>query len=172
MSSLLSVLKAALLSERSTFKYELGGFMRIPPEGIVMLGKRPLFAGLSRKELESVAALGVTMEIAAQKELMTQDTIGQEAFLIVSGTARCLVGEGIELARLGPGDFFGELSLLDGARRSATVIAETPMVVTVFDRREFRQLIETSASVALKLLEAMAARLRAVDQELAEGKSA
>jgi CRP-like cAMP-binding protein len=141
--------------------------MQIPDDGIEMLAKRPLFAGLSRKELKQIVALGVTMTFPRGKKLTTQDAIGLEAFLVVSGESRCLVGSEIELARHGPGDFFGELSLLDGARRSVTVVADTEMVVTVFDKREFRKMIETSPSVALKLLETLAARLRTADQALA-----
>lgn len=140
--------------------------MRIPPEGIKMLAQRPLFAGLSRKELESVAELGVTLEIAANQVLTKEGAIGQEAFLIMSGNAHCTVGDQIEVADLGPGDLFGEMSLLDGERRSATVIADTDMTVTVFNRGEFVRLVEASPVVAMKLLAAMAARLRAVDHEL------
>ena len=140
--------------------------MRIPPEGIEMLARRPLFAGLSPKELKSVAALGVTLEIAANQVLTKEGAIGQEAFLIVSGNARCTVGDQVEVANLGPGDLFGEMSLLDGARRSATVIADTDMTVTVFVRREFVRLVEASPVVAIKLLAAMAARLRSADLEL------
>lgn len=140
--------------------------MRIPPEGIYLLAQRPLFAGLSRKEVESVAALGVTLEVEANQVLTKQGAIGEEAFLIVEGRAHCTVGDQIEVANLGPGDLFGEMSLLDGARRSATVVADTDMIVTVFDRREFIGLIETSPNVALKLLAAMAARLRLVDEEI------
>lgn len=141
--------------------------MRIPPEGVELLAQRPLFSGLSRKELESVAALGVTLEIEANQVLTKEGAIGQEAFLIVAGNAHCTVGDRVEVANLGPGDLFGEMSLLDGARRSATVVADTDMVVTVFDRREFVGLVETSPDLALKLLAAMAARLRAVDHEIA-----
>ena len=140
--------------------------MRIPPHGIEMLAQRPLFAGLSRKELESVAALGVTVEIPATQVLTKEGTIGEEAFLIVSGNAHCIVGEQVEVANLGPGDLFGEMSLLDGERRSATVIADTDMTVTVLERREFVRLVETTPAVAMKLLAAMAARLRSVDLDL------
>jgi CRP/FNR family transcriptional regulator/CRP/FNR family cyclic AMP-dependent transcriptional regulator len=131
-----------------------------------MLAQRPLFAGLSRKELESVAALGVTVEIPATQVLTKEGTIGEEAFLIVSGNAHCIVGEQVEVRNLGPGDLFGEMSLLDGERRSATVIADTDMTVTVFERREFVRLVETTPAVAMKLLAAMAARLRSVDLDL------
>jgi len=140
--------------------------MHIPPEGIEMLAQRPLFAGLSRRELNSVAALGVTVDIAANEVLTKEGAIGQEAFLIVSGNAHCTVGDEVEVANLGPGDLFGEMSLLDGARRSATVIADTDMTVTVFERREFVRLVETSPIVAMKILAAMAARLRSADLEL------
>jgi CRP-like cAMP-binding protein len=139
--------------------------VRIPPQGIEMLAQRPLFAGLTRKELESVAALGVTVEIPANQVLTKEGTIGEEAFLIVSGKAHCIVGD-LDVANLGPGDLFGEMSLLDGERRSATVTADTDMTVTVFERREFVHLVETSPVVAMKLLAAMAARLRLVDLEL------
>jgi CRP/FNR family transcriptional regulator/CRP/FNR family cyclic AMP-dependent transcriptional regulator len=140
--------------------------VRIPQQGIEMLAQRPLFAGLSRKELESVAALGVTVEIPANQVLTKEGTIGEEAFLIVSGNAHCTIGDRAEVANLGPGDLFGEMSLLDGERRSATVIADTDMTVTVFERREFVRLVETSPVVAMKLLAAMATRLRSVDLEL------
>jgi CRP-like cAMP-binding protein len=145
--------------------------MQLPESGIEMLAKQPLFAGLSHKELKSIVALGVTMAFPSGKKLTAEDAIGLEAFLVVSGDASCLVGGGVEVAKLGPGDFFGELSLLDGARRSATVVATSDMVITVFDKREFRQLIENSPSVALKLLETMAARLRAADRKLATANS-
>ena len=74
-----------------------------------------------------------------------------------------MVGD-VEVAVLGPGELFGEIALLDGSPRSATVIAESDMTVTSFDRREFVRLVEVSPKVALKLLAAMATRLRAVDQ--------
>ena len=140
--------------------------MRIPPQGIEMLAQRPLFAELSRKELESVAALGVTLEIAANQVLTKEVAVGEEAFLIGSGNAHCTVGDQVHVANPGPGDLFGEMSLLDGDRRSATVIADTDMTVTVFERREFVRLVETSPFIAMKLLAAMAARLRSVDREL------
>jgi|SRR5271154_2724862 len=137
--------------------------MRIPPEVLELLAAQPLFSGLSQKELRSVVALGTYLEIKPGHVLTEEGTIGREAFLIVSGTARCLVGDK-EVAVLGPGDLFGEMSLLDQAPRSATVVAGSDMSVTVFVRSEFVRLIEASPKIALKLLAAMAARLRSVDQ--------
>ena len=137
--------------------------MRIPREVLGMLEARPLFSGLSQKELRYIAALGTTLEIKAGYVLTNESDYGRDAFLIVSGAARCLVDD-VEVAVLGPGELFGEIALLDGAPRSATVIAESDMKVTSFDRREFVRLVAVSPKVALKLLAAMATRLRAVDQ--------
>lgn len=137
--------------------------MRIPPEVLKMLSAQPLFSGLSQKELRSIVALGTYMEIKQGYVLTQEGAHGREAFLIVSGTARCLVGD-TEVAVLGPGDLLGEMSLLDQAPRSATVVADSDMSVTVFVRSEFIRLIEASPKIALKLLVVMAARLRSVDQ--------
>jgi CRP/FNR family transcriptional regulator, cyclic AMP receptor protein len=140
--------------------------MRIPAEVLDMLSAQPLFFGLSQKELWSVVALGTCLEIKTGHVLTEEGVYGRDAFLIVCGTARCLVGEK-QVAVLGPGDLFGEISLLDWAPRSATVIADSDMSVTVFVRSEFVRLIEASPKVALKLLAAMAARFRSVDQGFA-----
>ena len=78
---------------------------------------------------------------------------------------------GLTLAVLGPGSFFGELALLDGGNRTATVVADTDLTVLVLSRREFRSLQSTAPSVAYKLLVELGARLRRADamiEELAE----
>jgi CRP/FNR family transcriptional regulator, cyclic AMP receptor protein len=137
--------------------------MRIPREVLGMLEARPLFSGLSQKELRSIAALGTTLDVEAGSVLTKESDVGKEAFLILTGTARCSVGD-VQVAVLGPGELFGEMSLLDGAPRSATVVAQQDMRVTNFDRGEFVRLVEVSPKIALKLLAAMATRLRAVDQ--------
>jgi CRP-like cAMP-binding protein len=131
-----------------------------------MLAERPLFSGLSQAELRSVGGLGTSVVATRGEVLTAEGARGMEAFLIVTGSARCLVGE-IDAATLGPGDLFGEMSLLDGAPRSATVIADSEMRVTVFDRSEFLRMIAVSPKVATKLLVAMATRIRALDHEFA-----
>jgi len=142
--------------------------MRIPQEVLDRLAARPLFSGLSQRELRSIAALGTGLEVQAGHVLTEEGSHGREAFLILSGTARCLVG-GVEVAVLGPGDLFGEVSLLDGAPRSATVVADSDMSVTDFERQEFIALVGVSPKIALKLLAALATRLRAVDEGFVAG---
>jgi CRP-like cAMP-binding protein len=79
-----------------------------------------------------------------------------------------MVGD-VEVAVLGPGDLFGEVSLLDGAPRSATVVADSDMSVTDFGRQEFVSLVGVLPKIALKLLDALATRLRAVDEGFVAG---
>ena len=128
-----------------------------------MLAAQPLFSGLSQKELRSIAALGTTVDIKAGYRMTGEGAYGRYAFLIVSGTARCVVGDK-EVMVLGPGDLFGEMSLLDNSPRSATVVADSDLSVIVFARSEFIRLVEASPKIALKLLAAMAARLRSLVQ--------
>ncbi len=142
--------------------------MQIPSEVLDMLAAQPLFSGLARKELRSVASLGTPVDFEPGTVITEQGAIGREAILIQSGSARCLVG-GKNVAVLGPGDLFGEISLLDQAPRSASVIADSDMRATVFMASEFVRLVQASPKIALKLLTAMAVRLRAIDQKFTVG---
>jgi CRP/FNR family cyclic AMP-dependent transcriptional regulator len=90
---------------------------------------------------------------------------GVEAFVIVEGRARVESG-GKAIAQLGAGDFVGELSLIDGRPRSATVIAETPMTLLVIRRRDFRLLRDSVPGLQEKLLVTLCERLRQADQAL------
>ena len=100
--------------------------------------------------------------------LTKEGSTGSEAFLILSGDAACTRG-GTPLQTLGAGDFFGEISLLDGAPRTATVVAATDMDVIVFSRTEFVSLVQTSPRIAMKMLTALAGRVRTLDERLANG---
>ena len=90
---------------------------------------------------------------------------GQEAFVIVDGKARVEVG-GKTVAKLGAGDFIGELSLIDGKPRTATVIAETPMTLLAVRRRDFRSLRDSVPGLQEKLLVTLCERLRQADHAL------
>jgi CRP/FNR family transcriptional regulator, cyclic AMP receptor protein len=126
------------------------------------LGEVALFSACSRKELQLIAKRSTPTTVPAGKTLTTEGSAGREFFVIDSGSAVVRRG-GRKVATLGPGQWFGELSLLDNAPRNATVVAETEMEVLVLTRPEFTGLLDEVPGLARKLLTAMARRLRESD---------
>ena len=126
---------------------------------VALLRGVTLFSSCSNEEVRRIATL-VTLHEAPQGSVLSeQGHNGLEFFVIVAGAANA-TRNGIRLAHLGPGSFFGELALLDGGVRTATVVAETDMCLLVFSRREFSQLHASSPGVAYKMLAELGARLR------------
>ena len=123
-----------------------------------------LFSTCSARELRTVRRSLNEVTARAGRVLCEQGTIGREFFFIVEGQASVRRG-GRRIAVLGPGDYFGELALLDRKPRSATVVADTDMVLLVMDQREFHGLLEDVPPLGRKLLAAMAGRLREADSK-------
>ena len=96
------------------------------------------------------------------RALCEEGTIGREFFFVVDGTAS-VRRNGRRVTTLGPGKWFGELSLLDRQPRSATIVSETPMTLLVLEQRRFNGLLDEMPTLARKLLAAMALRLREAD---------
>jgi CRP-like cAMP-binding protein len=122
----------------------------------------PLFSALSRAELRDAVQAGEELDAAEGQELVTEGRVGREFFLILSGEA-VVRRYGRDVATLGPGQWFGELALLDNEPRSATVVAATAMKLLVLGQAEFGGLLETIPGIAAKLLSGMAHRLREAD---------
>jgi CRP-like cAMP-binding protein len=127
-----------------------------------LLDRIGMFSACTKRELAQVAALMVPAELAAGTVLTRQGAAGGLAFVIASGQAEVTRG-GKRLATLGPGDVVGELSLIDGLPRSATVKALTDLEVLEIDGRDLNKLLKKVPSVLRKLLESLAARLREID---------
>jgi CRP-like cAMP-binding protein len=121
-----------------------------------------LFSACSNKELALIGRASDEIKVPAGKVLVQEGTIGYEFYLILEGQAIVKRG-GRKVATLGPGQYFGELSLLDRQPRSATVEGATDMTVLVLGKREFSGLLDEVPTLAHKLLSAMAARLREAD---------
>jgi len=119
----------------------------------------PLFSGCDRKELSQISSLATEIDVPEGKVLAQQGTPGREFYVILEGKAGVSI-DGRDVAILGPGDFFGEMALLDQGLRVATVTAETPMEVAVLDPREFATLVEEHPGVARKIMKGLAQRLR------------
>jgi len=127
-----------------------------------MLRKVPLFSGLSQRQLEQIAKLADEIEVPAGRQLATVGESGHELFVIVDGEAS-VRAKGGRTVRLGYGDFFGEMSLVDGGPRSATVVATTPMKLLVVSHREFWSLLNEAPQVAGKIMRTLSQRLRDVE---------
>jgi len=126
---------------------------------IERLSQVQLFSACSKRDLARIAALCAEVEVSAGTVLIRQGEPGHEAFVIEQGKARATV-RGKRGRTMGPGECFGELALLHSAPRSATVTAETDMHLVVLGSREFSTLLEDVPGVALKVLAAVAERLR------------
>jgi CRP/FNR family cyclic AMP-dependent transcriptional regulator len=128
------------------------------------LASVPLFASCSRKELQTIARASDELSIPAGKSLVEQGDVGRECFVILEGSAT-VKRNGRKVATLGPGAYFGELSLLDKGPRTATVTADTPMTVLVLGPREFSAVLEQVPGMTHKLLAALASRVRDLDTQ-------
>jgi len=122
----------------------------------------PLFSTCSKHQLAQVAALTVQADLPKGTVMTREGAFGGLAYLIATGQAK-VTRDGKRIAQLGPGDVVGELSLIDGKRRSATVTATTDLEVLKLDREDLLTLIKKAPPVVRKLLEALAQRVREVD---------
>lgn len=126
------------------------------------LARVPLFSTCSKRELAQLASRTTDVSIPAGRTLLREDTVGNEFFVIVSGRAQ-VTRAGRLVAELGPGDFFGELALLDRAPRDATVVSLTPIQAVVLNRAEFLDALAVAPAMTLNLLSGMSRRLRTRD---------
>ena len=122
---------------------------------------------MHRDELELIEGRPPSCGFPAGQTLARQGENGHEFVVIVEGTARVEIGDQT-IATIESGDFFGEIALLDGGPRTATVIAETDLVAEVIGQHEFAALVERTPHLAHKLLVGLARGLRAVNVRLAE----
>jgi CRP-like cAMP-binding protein len=133
-------------------------------EKLDLLRTVPLFRGLDDGELERVSTLADIVDLPADRLLMTQGQHGWEMFVLVSGSAR-IERDGQSLGERGPGEVLGEIALLDGGPRTATVTLSEPSRLLVLARREFQALMDEFPEIRLRVLEAVAHRLRSLDPD-------
>ncbi len=122
------------------------------------LARIPLFAGLSKREIRHVSGLATAIRLAAGKELTRQGDQGREFLLVLEGTVDVII-DGRTVATCGAGDFFGEIALLEGGQRTATVVATTEVLVEVINRADFRQLLADLPQIDAKVRAAEAQRM-------------
>jgi CRP-like cAMP-binding protein len=126
-----------------------------------LIGGCPLFVGLETGDLASVAAVAIEVDFPADRVIAREGEIGTGFFIVVEGQVK-VVRSGTTVAHLGPGEFFGELSVLDGGPRVAQVVAEAPTRCLAIASWDFERVLREEPGVALAVLRVVAARLRDV----------
>jgi CRP/FNR family transcriptional regulator, cyclic AMP receptor protein len=127
------------------------------------LARCPFFAGLSRGDLLQLAKVSEDMEVDEGKVLTREGQSGSEFFVIVDGEVS-VTKNGQEIRTLGPGDFFGEIALLEDTPRTATVVAKAPLRFFVLTRRSFRSLLAHQPELEQKVLAALEERVRVTSE--------
>jgi CRP-like cAMP-binding protein len=148
-----------------------GGFFRArvsQDDRIDRLEGVALLEGCSRRQLKAIASITEVYEVPAGTVLARKGEAGDAFFLILDGRARVDVSPK-KRVKLAPGEYFGEMSLLDGGPRSATVTAETPLRLLVIKRRDFSTLLREAPELAENLMATLSRRVRQAEQQLAQG---
>jgi CRP-like cAMP-binding protein len=130
-------------------------------EWVPVLEGVPLFGNLSKRHLRRVANLAQPVRFQANTVAVRKGSHGDAFFVIIDGEARVATPTGIE--RLGPLDFFGEMALIDGEPRSATVEATTEMLTMKIDREPFLKLLEREPDIALGVMKELVRRVRRLE---------
>lgn len=136
------------------------------PKLDLMLAAVPLFESLSKRQLKQVAKLATLVEHPEGTTIVRQGGPGESFMAVVSGQGKVQVN-GRSVGRVLPGDHFGEISLLDGSARSASVVSETPMTLLRIQHENFLKALAADSPLALALMVGMARMLRRVDRSLA-----
>jgi CRP/FNR family cyclic AMP-dependent transcriptional regulator len=123
----------------------------------------PMFYACTKRELHTLSRLATEIDVPAGKVLTTEGEPGQEFMIVLSGIAVATVA-GLQVTTFGPGQFFGEIALLDPGLRTATVVAQTPMTIAVVGRGEFHQMLEDVPALANRVMSGLARRLREVTE--------
>ena len=135
------------------------------PDKMDVLKQIPVFRYLSRRHLEMVARNTDEIDVPAGRVLTEEGRVGHELYVIATGAAE-VTRQGRHLATFGPGDFVGELSLLDQEPGSATVTTTEPCVLLVIGERQFHSLLLKLPALTLEVLRGVAQRLRNADEKL------
>ena len=135
------------------------------------LSELELFAGADREQLGAIARRSMAIEVDEGRELVREGCEAREFVVILDGYAAVTIS-GVPISYLGAGSCFGEMSLIDGTRRSATVTAASPMRLIVVTREDFLDLLAQEPSFCLRVLRMVVGRLRLADAQLAERAAA
>jgi CRP-like cAMP-binding protein len=130
----------------------------------------PIFSDLEEKDLVKIVKLGTRQKYKKGNLVVLEQESGAALFVIISGKVKVVrmdeEGREVILSLFGPGEFFGEMSLLDGLARSASVVATVKSELFMIHRRDFLELLHDFPTVAIALLAELAMRLRKADMQI------
>jgi CRP/FNR family transcriptional regulator, cyclic AMP receptor protein len=126
-----------------------------------------LFSSCTKQELARISSLCSTMSAERGEMLTRQGGYGNEFFVVIEGAAT-VFRNALKIATLGRGSFFGEMALLDGKERTATVVADTDVQLLVLSRTEFRSLARVAPATLEKIMVGLSVRLRQADEWIAD----
>jgi CRP-like cAMP-binding protein len=129
-----------------------------------MLRRVELFAALPKDVLSAAAERAVEVEFPASRQMVRQGEVGTGLFVLTTGRAK-VIRDGEQIAELGPGDFFGELSVIDQEPRIAQVVAEEPVTCLALASWDFEKILTDAPAAALTLLRTVTRRLRAAGEQ-------
>jgi CRP-like cAMP-binding protein len=132
----------------------------VPDPKVDRLSRVPLFAGVPKRDLEFVASRVDEVSLKPGQTLITEGQPTEAFFIVESGHVN-VTRAGKPVNRLGPGDFFGEIGMLDRGPATATVVTDGPVEAMVLSHTQFRDAIKSNDNLALQVIAAMAKRLRA-----------
>jgi CRP/FNR family transcriptional regulator, cyclic AMP receptor protein len=130
-----------------------------------VLAAVPLFEGLSRRHLKRLAGVADVGDFMAEHTIVREGEPGDAFYVVLAGQAK-VTSNGKLVNRVLPGDYFGEISLLDGDVRTATVTTETPMSLLILQRQRFMKLLREEPDMAMNLLSGLARQVRRTTRSL------
>jgi CRP-like cAMP-binding protein len=136
---------------------------RTKRESVVALSGVPLFSDLPKRALQRLAKEADELSFEPGERLVEEGLLGETLFVVMQGKAK-VTRRGRRVGAVVPGDFFGELSTIDGGVRTATIVAETPMRVLRLFRSTLRKLLDDEPQLAIKILDGIVRRIRQVER--------
>lgn len=136
---------------------------RTKRQSVVALSGVPLFSDLPKRALHRLAKEADELSFEPGEHLVDEGLLGETLFVVLQGKAK-VTRRGRRVGSVVPGDFFGELSTIDGGPRTATVVAETPMRVLRLFRGTLAKLLEDEPQLAVKILDGIVRRIRQVER--------
>lgn len=132
-----------------------------------VLADVPLFSGMSKRHIRHVAGLAREARYQPGSAIVVQGAPGNDFFIVIDGEASVLRGSTLPPISIGPGAYFGEMSLIDGSDRSATVVADTEMLCLRISRTPFLKMLKGEPELAIAMLKEFAGRIRRLQEERA-----